>query len=219
MMRHGLTVAGALVACGVALAGFAQVARGGEPLDDRLGIRTVPIYLLMRSDVQVDLKLDPNQVAESVRAASALHAKALSLRGKVGAGIVAARRAVDEDQSQWLSTHLTGPQLERLGQIDLQWEGAGAMLNRPIVAEYLGLTPDQHEKVARIVAAGREQRARAPWTFAEHVDLTRKAISVLSEKQKDLWIHVLGPPCRFAVAIKEKVRGDGTGNRSTAPLP
>ena len=32
------------------------------------------------------------------------------------------------------------------------------MLNRPVVAEYLGLTREQQEKVARFIAEGREQR-------------------------------------------------------------
>ena len=123
------------------------------------------------------------------------------MRGKAG-GASWRRRAIDENQSRWLSTHLTPQQLERLGQIDLQWEGAAAMLNRPLVAEYLSLTREQQEKVARYIAEGREQRARATWTSAEHVGLTRKAISVLSDKQKDLWIHVLGPPCRFSIAAR-----------------
>jgi hypothetical protein len=221
MIRQGSTVAKALIAMGLALAGFTQVARCGEPLDDRLGIRTVPIFLLTRSDVQADLKLDPNQITESHRAASALYSKALALRGKVGGGIVAARRAVDEDQSQWLSTHLTPQQLERLGQVDLQWEGAAAMISRPVVAEYLSLTREQQEQVARYIAEGREQRARVTWTSTEHVNLTRKAISVLSDKQKDLWIHVLGPPCRFAIAARPQAPPDqpARGGSPSHPQP
>jgi len=198
MMRQGSTVVKALIAIGLALAGFTRVARSGEPLDDRLGIRTVPMFLLLRPDVQADLKLDAKQISESHRAASALYDKALRLRGKVGGSIVAARRAVDADQSQWLTTHLTPKQLDRLEQIDLQWEGAGAMLSRPFVAEYLGLTPEQQEKVAGYIAEGKGRRARVTWTPAEHVELTRRAVSVLSDKQRDLWRHVLGPPCRFA---------------------
>jgi len=199
MMRHGSTVVKALTALGLVLAGFTRVARSAEPLDDRLGIRTVPIFLLTRSDVQADLKLDADQISESHRAASALYYKALSLRGNRQAGVVAARRVIDGDQSAWLSAHLTAQQLDRLGQIDLQWEGAAAMLSRPLLRDYLSLTPEQHAKVAGYIAEGHEQRARATWTFTEHVNLTRKAISVLSDKQKDLWIRVLGPPCRFSI--------------------
>jgi hypothetical protein len=207
-MRQGSTIASSVIAIGVTFGGLTLSGRCGEPFDDRLGIRTVPLYLLMRSDVQADLKLEANQVSDTVRAAEALHAKALGLKGKVGAGIVAARRAVDESQSQWLSAHLTPQQLERLGQIDLQWEGAAAMLNRPVVTEYLSLTPAQRGRLAELVANGRRQRAQRPWTLAEQTNLTRQAISVLSDRQKELWIHVLGRPCRFSIIAPAPVTAD-----------
>jgi len=218
-MRHGSTVVTVLIAMGVALAGFTRVARSGEPLDDRLGIRTAPIVLLIRPDVQADLKLTPAQISESRRAAAALHDKALGLRGKTEAGVVAARGVIDGEQSQWLSTHLTPQQLNRLGQIDLQWEGAAAMLSRPVVAEYLNLTPDQRDKVARYVAEGGEQRARTAWTYSEHVNLTRKAIAVLSDKQKDLWIHVLGPQCRFSIAATSTAPPDQPARQEAPGQP
>jgi hypothetical protein len=213
-MRQGLAVVMAPAVLAAALAGFTPVARGGEPLDDRLGIRTVPIFLLTRSDVQADLKLDPQQIAECRRAAAALYYKALSLRGKAGGGVVAARRAVDEVQSQWLTAHLTPAQLDRLGQIDLQWEGAAAMLSRPVVADYLGLTREQQEKVVRSIAQGKAQRASTSWTTTEHLLLTRKATSVLSDLQKDRWIHLLGPPCRFAIADPPKGQAVQPGGRN-----
>jgi hypothetical protein len=216
-MRQGSTVARAAIAIGVTLAGLPPLGRCGEPFDDRLGIRTVPLYLLMRADVQADLKLDPNQVSDSNRAAAVLHAKALGLKGKVGAGIVAARRAVDESQSQWLSAHLTPQQLERLGQIDLQWEGAAAMLNRPVVAEYLSLTPQQRARLAQLIADGRRQRPQIPWTPEEHTNLTRQAISVLSDRQKEQWIQVLGPPCRFLITAPSPEAADPTAGKRRSP--
>jgi hypothetical protein len=200
-MRQGSTVVIALVVLGSAFGAFPSAADSGEPLDDRIGIRTVPLYLLLRSDVQVDLKLAPGQVAEAYRAAQSLYEKALGLRGKRGGAILAARRAIDEDQSRWLAAHLSAEQLERLNQIELQWEGAAAMLSRPVVAEYLNLTAEQKQKVARFIGEARERRARGGWTFDEHVDLTRQAISVLSDKQKELWVHVLGPACRFSIVV------------------
>jgi len=218
-MRQGSTVVTALIAFGLTLAGFTQVARSGEPLDDRLGIRTVPIFLLTRSDVQADLKLDPKQISESHRAASALYYKALSLRGKAGGGVVAARRAVDEDQSQWLTTHLTPQQLDRLDQIDLQWEGVGAMLSRPYVADYLGLTREQQGKVARYVAEGREQRARAPWTSAEHLGLMRKAYLVLSDNQREFWIQLVGRPCHFVIAAGPQTPPNPAAGRESRSQP
>jgi hypothetical protein len=199
-MRHGSTVVTALIGVGLAVAGFARDARSGEPLDNLLGKRLAPIVLLCRSEVQADLRLTPAQISEARLAAATLYRKALRLRGNTEAGVVAARRVVDDEQSQWLSTHLNPEQLGRLGQIDLQWEGAAAMISRPVVAEYLSLTPEQQDKVARFVAEGVQHGTRSACTYSEHVDLTRKAISVLSEKQQKLWIHVLGPACRFSIA-------------------
>ena len=91
-MRHGWTVFPTLIVLGLGLCGFTRPARGGEPLDDRLGMRTVPIFLLTRSDVQADLKLDPKQVAMCRRGAIALQRRASLLRGRKDAGAAAARR-------------------------------------------------------------------------------------------------------------------------------
>jgi hypothetical protein len=201
-MRHGWTVSTRLICVVLALGAINRLARSGEPLDDRLGIRLAPIVLLSRADVQADLKLSPVQISESRREAEVLYYKALGLRGKTEPGDLAARRAIDEEQNLWLKAHLAEPQLNRLDQIDLQWQGAAAMLSRPFVAEYLNLTPDQRDNLARCVKEGAERRARAAWTYADHVLLTRKAISILSEKQQSLWIHVLGPPCQFSIGSR-----------------
>ncbi len=217
-MRHGSTVVAVLIGMGLTVAGFTRIARSDEPFDNRLGKRIAPIVLLCRSEVQADLKLTPAQISDGRVAAAALYYKALRLRGKTEAGVVAARRVIDEEQSQWLSTHLTPEQLSRLGQIDLQWEGASAMISRPVVAEDLDLTPDQRDQVARYIAEGEKRRATAAWTYDEHVDLARKAISVLSEKQKRLWIHVLGPACHFAIAARPAVPADQPP-RAVPPSP
>ena len=39
-------------------------ASAAEPLDDRLGVRTPLVFLLIRSDIQKDLGLEPAQIAE-----------------------------------------------------------------------------------------------------------------------------------------------------------
>jgi hypothetical protein len=64
----------------------------------------------------------------------------------------------------------------------------------PIVAEYLRLTPVQIQEVAGYLA---ERRARVPWTTIDHVNLTRKAVAILSDEQKELWANLLGQPCQF----------------------
>jgi hypothetical protein len=185
-----------------------KAARCSEPLDDRLGVPTVPIFLLLRSDIQKDLELEPAQVAEVNRAAAVLQTKALSLKGKKGPGLLAARKEIDAEERNWMNTHLNPKQRERLAQVDLQWEGASALVNRPIVAEFLGINSEKQTEVARVVSEGAAIRARAGrLTYEEHIEVTRKAIALLSEKQRQQWAHVLGPPCRFVIAKTSRPPG------------
>jgi hypothetical protein len=195
-MRHGLTVV--LVSLGLGLLSFPRVGECTEPLEDRLGLRIQPLFLLTRVDVQTDLKLHPDQIADLNRVGAKLYRKAQLLRGKSGPAIAEARRQIDDEQTEWLGKHLTIDQLERLWEIDHQWEGAAAMV-RPIVAEYLGLTAAQEQKVTQYLAESMEQRKRATWTASDHFDLTRKAVAVLSDKQKQLWADLLGKPCQFSI--------------------
>ncbi len=172
----------------------------GEPFDERLGVRTPLVFLLMRSDIEAELGLEPPQIAEVKRFAADLYNKALRLKGRTDAGVVAARKEIDEAESGWMRTHLTPEQHERLGQIDLQWEGVSALLTRPAVADYLGLTSGQQDQVGRLYGEARKGRSKErSWTYNEHVEITRKAIAVLDEKQKHLWAKVLGRPCQFVI--------------------
>jgi hypothetical protein len=205
MMRAGrrIVLALAIVGGGILL-GSTKFVSGAEPLDDRLGVRVAPIFLLLRSDIQKDLALEPVQIAEVNEIAAELYRKARSLKGNVGPKVVAARRAIDEEGSDWVTYHLKSEQRERLAQIDLQWEGASALLSRRVVAECLGLTSDQRDKLVLVHSDSKRGRVkRGPWTYDEHLELTRKTLAVLSEKQKQLWVKVLGPPCRFVVAAAQ----------------
>jgi hypothetical protein len=200
MMRARWRFALALVLIG----GYSTVGsmrvNGAEPLDDRLGVPTPLVFLLMRTDIQQEVGLEPAQIAEVKRFTAALYGKALRLKGQTGPGAVEARRVIDEAQSEWMGSHLTPEQLERLSQIELQWEGASALLSRPVVAEYLGLTSEQKTQVARVYSDVRKLHdARKPWTYEEHVEITRKAIGALSDRQRHLWAKVLGRPCRFTI--------------------
>jgi hypothetical protein len=221
IMSHGLTGVRACLLVGVAVLGFTRDARSGDPLDDRLGVRSAPIFLLTRADVQRDLALQDSQVAEIQHEASELYRKARALKGNKASGVVAARRVIDDESSQWLAAHLTPRQRERLAQIELQWEGAGAMLSRPLVTEYLNLNPDQQNKVAGCISEARAQRPQGPWDYDGHVALTRKVISLLPEKQADLWIKLLGPPCKFSIDAKPQTPPARTagGARASAPNP
>jgi hypothetical protein len=202
-MRHGWTVVPALVFLGLELLQSSPLAHGAEPLDDRLGIRTAPIFLLTRADIQSDLKIDPKLAAASRHVATTLRHRASALKGTKLPAMVAARRAIDEEMSQWLITNLKPEQLDRLDQIDLQWEGPAAMLTRPFYEETLSLTREQREKLTNVLTEARSQRAQGMWTYEDHHELTRKALTILSEKQRHLWVRILGEPCQFKIGIKD----------------
>jgi hypothetical protein len=217
-MRHGLTVFPTLMLLGLGLCGFTQPVRGGEPLDDRLGGRTVPIFLLTRSDIQADLKLKSEQVTECHRAARAFQHMASRLIGRKDPAVVAARREIDESLTEWLSKHLSSEQLGRLDQIDMQWEGASAMLSRPFLDEGLNLTDEQKKKVRECLAEGNAQRARGVWTFEDHTNQTKKATGILDERQRVLWTRVLGRPCLFKIAVNgQTARNEPAARASSNP--
>jgi hypothetical protein len=201
-MGHGLSLVRASVVLGVGVLVFAPQARSGHPLDDRLGVRTAPIFLLDRADVQRDLGLEGAQASEIRRKAVELYRRAQVLKGSKASGVVPARRVIDDDASQWITANLAPKQRERLAQIELQWEGATALITRPLVGEYLNLTPEQHKKVARFVADARAAQSPGPWDYEGHVALERKAIGLLTEKQREQWIQLLGPPCHFSLTSR-----------------
>src|SRR5205823_5796757 len=144
IMRHGLTGAPAGLVLLLTLLGAGPDVPTNEVtvLDERFGIRTAPILLLARPDVQLDLRLDPQQVSGAKRTIAQLVERVLSLKNQAGPPVLAGRQAIDEDMARWLSRNLQPGQLERLRQIDLQWEGALA-ISRPVVAESLKLTVEQ----------------------------------------------------------------------------
>ena len=106
--------------------------------------------------------------------------------------------------SLWLDKYLTPEQLARLEEIDLQWEGASAMLSRPFLDESLHLTDEQKKQVEHSIAESNAKRAREGWSYESHVNQTRKAIAILDDRQRAIWIKVLGPPCPFAIATEPK---------------
>jgi hypothetical protein len=219
-MRHGLTVFPTLIILGLGLCGVTRPAHGGEPLDDRLGGRTVPIFLLTRSDIQADLKLTSEQVIECQRAAPAFQRMASRLIGRKDPGVVAARREIDESLTRWISEHLSSEQIGRLDQIDMQWEGAAAMLSRPFLDEGLKLTDDQKKKVRECIAEGNAQRARGIWTFDDHTNQIRKAFAILDERQRKLWIDVLGRACLFKISVNaQTARNQPAARGGSNPAP
>jgi hypothetical protein len=203
-MRQGqgptiLTIMYCLI--GLHSAGQSMATAGEWSLPDtRVGIRTAPLLLLSRPDVQTDLRLEPVQISGIHDTINELTRRALALRGKTGPAVMTERRAIDEAQAEWLAKNLSGNQLARLRQIELQWEGARAMLSRPTVAEYLKLTPEQRQTLARTITQSNLKRSRGASTPGDEQALRDAAGLVLSKIQQELWSNLLGTPCRFAMS-------------------
>jgi hypothetical protein len=214
-MRHGQgwVVLSALLCLNFVFGVGAGAGKAGEwslP-DSRLGTRTAPLLLLSRPDVQADLRLEAAQIAGARSITNELTQRALALRGKSGAEVIAARRAIDEAQADWLTKNLSGNQLARLRQIELQWEGASAMLSRPTVAEYLKLTPEQRQVLVRAISERNAQRAHGQSSQRDEAVLNQRAQAVLSKTQQELWTNLVGAPCRFALTGgSHRTRDDAT---------
>ncbi len=214
-MRHrqGWTVLPALVWAAFVLGSelLPSAVRAGEWMlpDNRQGIRTAPLLLLSRPDVQADLQLDESQILGARQTINELTRRAQALKGRSGATVVSERRAIDEAQVDWLGKNLTGNQLVRLRQIELQWEGPAAMLSRPMVAEYLKLTAEQRQALARIIAERNGARVRGQSAPLPGRAFNQRAQSVLSRTQQELWTNLLGAPLRFAsTSIPPKTRDE-----------
>ncbi|MGC8638777.1 MAG: hypothetical protein ACP5XB_02730 [Isosphaeraceae bacterium] len=166
--------------------------------DNRIGIRTAPLLLLSRPDVQTDLQLQRSQILGAQSAIEDLTRRGLAVRGKTGPAAIAERRKIDEAQLEWLGKNLTGRQLIRLRQIEFQWEGAGAMLSHPRVPEYLKLKPEQQQALARLISQRNAVRLRGGLAARDEPAFNQKVQAVLTESQRELWANLLGSPVRFA---------------------
>ena len=191
-MRQGATFALAPLCFGVMLG---QALAGSWALpDESRGHRVAPLLLLSRPEVRDDLQLAPDQVLEVEKAIADLHQKAAALKGKTGEAAVAGRRAVDEDQKAWLEKHLTIDQVDRLWQVDLRWEGPAAMATRPSVAEALSLSDEQKAALNRAVVERNAHQANTKDASAADHQFNLRALSILSDGQKQRWERMLGRP-------------------------
>jgi hypothetical protein len=222
-MRQGSMVAPASFVVVLALVGAGPDAPSDEVsvLDERFGSYTAPILLLTRPDVQLDLELDPRQISGAKSTIARLIEQGLRLKKMSGPAIAAGRKAIDEEMTVWLGLNLRAGQRDRLHEIALQWEGASAIVERPLVGEYLKLTAAQRLTIANVLAQRDAQRARGFLTPAAREDFSKRALAVLSPGQRDQWDRLLGKPCRFSIgrpAGPPKSPADHRGVESPAPV-
>lgn len=203
-MRHGSTlalVASCLLAAtpGLARAGSGPGHEAGWILpESSRGVRVAPILLLSRPEVQAELHMKPEQVADANGVIADAYHKASLLRGRTGQDVVEQRRAVDEEQRVWLETKLTEDQVGRLTEIDLQWEGVAAIATRTGVGEALALSSGQKAIVVRALADLRKhqsrpaERERDPAAAERH--FTQQVWANLNDGQRRRWEKMLGRP-------------------------
>jgi hypothetical protein len=165
--------------------------------DDRLGIGTAPLLLLSRPDVRAEIGLDADQGADADRALSALYEQAVALRGQRGPDADNRKRAIDDAGEEWLQSRLSESQRKRFSQLDLQWEGASALIRRPVVADHLGLTADQRTRLAEAIAVRNRRRAAGDDLWECERRLFEQARALLSAEQQERWRAMLGPPFQF----------------------
>ena len=177
---------------------------GGEPIpDNRRGIATAPLLLLTRPEVVSDLELTEAQSAAAEEAITRLYARARSIRGKTGEAAIAARKLVDQEQIQWLEANLSERQRERLLQIGLQWEGASALISRPILSDTLRLTAEQKTRLSVAKKTRDEARRADPAAYRSIEDKwSREALTILDESQRGIWKAMLGHPLSFHLAAE-----------------
>jgi hypothetical protein len=215
-MRFGALTIAAAVAMGMALSatGTGQNSDSGSGAsswqlpDEAIGARLSPVLLLSRQDIQRELAITAEQAVAVERAIAELLAQAASLRGRSGPDAVAARRAVDEAAQQWIEGNLSDEQQARLAQIDLQWQGASALVSRPTIAASLELTEDQQQ---RIVATLTQGPSPGEDPVQAHHRMHRDAVGVLSEDQRLRWLAMIGSP--FEVIEQRAASASGRVSR------
>ncbi|HEU5115572.1 MAG TPA: hypothetical protein VFT74_02745, partial [Isosphaeraceae bacterium] len=175
----------------------------------RLGIRTAPILLLTRPDVQTDLKLSTEQIHSSRRVIDGLYDQASALKGKPDGEVIAARRMIDEAQQRWLESQLTDSQRARLLQLDLQWEGPSAVVSRSWVSNWIGLSPEQRQSIIDAVRV-RQSATEGGGRSVQEKTLTEQVLAILNEEQRERWRGLLGQPFEIQSAT-QTAAGAGAG--------
>jgi hypothetical protein len=168
----------------------------GSVSNARFGMRIMPLILVVRPDVQLDLQLKPQQVEGAKHLLSRLYERGLKSKSKAGAD--GEKRAIDDAMANWLRDELSADQIDRLTQINFQWEGASA-LRRPSVVKYLRLDAAQRGQVDGLLMERDRRHALGQLTPADFDRFSKQAMAVLTPDQREDWDLALGPPCRFAI--------------------
>ena len=182
--------------------------RPGGPFGGRLGGPMLMLGLLRNQQVQQELKLTDQQKQQLEQLGEQWREKMRGLRDlppeerrQKGEGM----RAEVEKQ---LATILNEQQMKRLKQIALQVEGYAA-LERPEIADQVGLTKEQRQKIRDILRQAGEKRREAfqqgqgdrQAAFQRMREIRQwvdgEIEKLLKAEQKKKWQELVGAPFKF----------------------
>jgi Spy/CpxP family protein refolding chaperone len=182
--------------------------RPGGPFGGRLGGPMLMVGLLRSPQVQQELKLTDQQRQRLEQLGEQWREKMRGLRDlppeerrQKGEGM----RAEVEKQ---LATILNEQQMKRLKQIALQVEGYAA-LERPEIADQVGLTKEQRQKIRDILRQAGEKRREAfqqgqgdrQAAFQRMREIRQwvdgEIEKLLTAEQKKKWQELIGEPFKF----------------------
>jgi Spy/CpxP family protein refolding chaperone len=195
-------------------------AEAGARDDGAFQAGMVGVALLQDPIVQKELKLDEAQTAQAKALATKmrdrqneLFLKLEGLGGEVRTGKIHENSALlKEEATRALAEQLKPEQFARLGQIVLQQGGASTWLE-PVIARSLEVTPEQSEKVKKILdremilrreAQGNtrgNRRATTEKIQAIRKDTDAQAVELLTEPQKAAWKTLTGEPIDLGAGV------------------
>ena len=182
--------------------------RPGGPFGGRLGGPMLMLGLLRNQQVQQELKLTDQQKQQLEQLGEQWREKMRGLRDlppEERRQKVQGMRAEVEKQ---LSQILNEQQMKRLKQIALQVEGYAA-LERPEIADQVGLTKEQRQKIRDILRQAAEKRREAfqqgrsdrQAAFQRMREIRQwvdgEIEKLLTAEQKKKWQELVGAPFKF----------------------
>jgi Spy/CpxP family protein refolding chaperone len=182
--------------------------RPGGPFGGRLGGPMLMLGLLRNQQVQQELKLTDQQKQQLEQLGEQWREKMRGLRDlppEERRQKVQGMRAEVEKQ---LSQILNEQQMKRLKQIALQVEGYAA-LERPEIADQVGLTKEQRQKIRDILRQAGEKRREAfqqgqgdrQAAFQRMREIRQwvdgEIEKLLTAEQKKKWQELVGAPFKF----------------------
>ena len=182
--------------------------RPGGPFGGRLGGPMLMLGLLRNQQVQQELKLTDQQKQQLEQLGEQWREKMRGLRDlppEERRQKVEGMRAEVEKQ---LSQILNEQQMKRLKQIALQVEGYAA-LERPEIADQVGLTKEQRQKIRDILRQAAEKRREAfqqgrsdrQAAFQRMREIRQwvdgEIEKLLTAEQKKKWQELVGAPFKF----------------------